>query len=370
MGKEVAERKIKEVNIYPLTKGKRVILYLADFFVCFILAISLYTLAVSPLGTLMLGMERRATEYDENIALRDGVLYGNELLYRENGSDSFSTAMEYTYKLYLGYLVGFYDETDGNYEVFENYFIDIRNDSESYLSFYKSLDSAGTYFEITKKGVSLTASRVEEFMAFYREGDTPSDTAQSDYSSFQSNIFLSGYNLMINDIMEKDLTYEGVSYAERQNAVGTYITQSEYFTSVCAEISYLLAAIIVYLLFPLINKDRKTLGMLVLRRYRVDARTLNNTKLRKVPLLFLYNFALANWSTFFVPLGSVGFNELFSLPLLLPLSLISLALALGSLIMLLFDAFDRDLLDKLTFTVVVDEDELDKIYEAKGYKDL
>lgn len=364
------EKKIKEVNVYPLSKGKRVILYLSDFFLAFIFAITLYTLAVSPLATIIMGMEAKATEYDNNIALRDSVLYGNELLFQKDETAVFSTDMEYTYTLYLGYLVGDSEHLSGNYEVFYNYFVDIKEDVEAYISFYEGLDPEGTYFDITDTSVSLKENRIDEFMPYYRDGDTPSEAAQDDYASFQSNIFLSGYNLLINDIMENDLTYEWISYVESQNAVGRYITLSEYFTSVCAEISYLLGSMIVYLIFPLINKNRKTLSMLVLRRYRVDARTLNNEKLRKVPLLFLYQFALANWGTFFVPLGSVGFNELFSLPLLLPLSLVSLAIAIGSLFMLLFDDFNRDLLDKLTYSVVIDEDELDKIYEAKGYKDL
>lgn len=376
MEKELEEKPVKEINVYPLSKGKRVILYLADFFLTFILAISLYTLAVSPLGDLIVGNEARANQYSNNVNQRDSILYERELLYRENESTSFSENMKYTCKLYVGYLVGANDYITKNYEVFENYYVDIRDDVDAYISLYKGLDSAGTYFDIAKLNentVSLTDERVNEFKVFFDSSEgTPSSTAESDYSSFESNIFIKAYNLLVNDIMAKDLTsLDGtISYVAKQNEVGNYIEGTKYFVSACAEISYLLAAIVIYLLIPLINKNRKTLSMLILRRYRVDAKTLNGMKLRKVPILFLYQFCLSSWCVVFVPLGSVTFNALFSLPILFSISMVSLALALGSLIMLLFDAYNRDLLDKLTFSVVVDENELDKIYEAKGYKDL
>ena len=69
-----------------------------------------------------------------------------------------------------------------------------------------------------------------------------------------------------------------------------------------------------------------------------------------------------------MPLGLYSIAAIFSLPYLFAFSLVSLGYVLISLIVMLFDPYNRTLSDRLTGTVMVSQDTLDDIIRAKGYE--
>ena len=78
-------------------------------------------------------------------------------------------------------------------------------------------------------------------------------------------------------------------------------------------------------------------------------------------------FALCSGALLFIPWGVVSFNELFSLPMLLLLSLVGMGLDIISLAFFFFDPFGRTLMDRLTFSFMVNQETLGDICRAKGY---
>lgn len=363
---EVAKEK-KVIDINPITKWRRILSFLADFFINFILAIIFFNLAVYPLGGLIINSSAKYAEYQNNLNDRDAVLYGNNLLFSENGdktNSSFETNLEYTFEKYLSVYVV---DGDSSYEIFKHYSIDICSNNELYLSFFSTYDKEGTYFDINGSTVTLKDAYKEEFSSFYDVNDTPSNKAQTDRENFLSSFFLKSYSLMLTKIYENDLTYNGISYKEMQDAVSAYSSTSDTFIISCTFISYGLASIISYVVFPMITKRRRSISMLFMRFERIDSKTFECLSRGRTLMLAVYGFAMGMLAIMFVPYPIVSFNELFSLGWLFPLSMVSLGLMLISLIMLLIDPFNRDMTDRLTHSVMIDEETLDTIYRSKGY---
>lgn len=361
----------KVVNIYPLKKSRRALLFLADFFLVFIFGITLYALAVYPLGDLIFNMEAQQTQYVEDANARDSVLYGNSLLlYDQDSSQTtvyyYSTNLEYTCERFAEYYV--VDDSSQSYEVFAHYYLDIEGDEDTYLGLFTDLDSKTSFFDLTGSTPVLKDSYKNYFSALFTPGDSLTEAGESYYSSFQNDFFLRFYSEMLTSIQKNDLTYAGVSYVEMQNAVNAYLSNYDALVIGCSMISYLLGVFIVHGLFPLLNKDRKTLSMLALRYTRLDSSKLILLKKRQIPVQLVYAMAFDAASLMFIPIVSISFNYLFSLSSLFILSLVSLGLILVSTIFFAADPYGRTLGDRLSFSVVVDEETMEQIYRAKGYE--
>lgn len=361
-----------DVEIFPLGKGKRMLAFLADFFLTFIIAITLFHLGTYQLGKLFVNFDGRINESVLAQKKRDSVLYGHELLFYPSPDKKeaidFTSNLDYTSKYYLYEFVkvdGAIPEYEGKQgEVFRHYYVDIRHDESAYSNLYSGLDTVG-FFDVST--LTMKTAYREEFKHALIQGDELSEQGKKDYDEFLSKIFLKAYNRMIDDIREKDLVYEGVSYKEQQQIVAATVALERNLILIAALVAYVLAVSITCLIIPLIGKSRRTLGMLFMRTERIDSSKLVVMKKPRVLLCFLYCFAANMAGVFFLPLGVYDFTSLFALPVLLPVSLIAAAYILGSFVYLLFEPYNRTLSDRLTGTVMVSEATLDEIYRAKGY---
>lgn len=361
------------LEISPLGKGRRALSFLADFSLAFILAISLFHLAVYPLGKLTVNYETRGQEYLVAKTERDSVLYGAKLLFPEapsrTSSGDFNDNLQYTFKVYLFGLLSERGEVDVRYDnpdwdIFQTYYQTIRLGNA--VTFYQNLDE-GVFFS-SYSPLKLKQGYEDEFIHAYIRGDEMGETGKSHYDDFQSRIFLKGFNQMLNSINESDLVVNGVSYKKSQQKVSDFVSLEKNLIIATSFIAYFLGNSIVMLLFPLLSKRRKTLSMIFMRYERLDSATLKTLKRRRVIPGYLYSLFFNMGSLFFIPLGLYDFISLFSLPVLLPFSAISLAYVLLSGIVLLLDGFNRTMADKLSLTVMVDEATLDNIFRAKGYQ--
>lgn len=366
------ESQEKVLEISPLGKGRRILSFLADFFLVFIITISLFHFAFYPLGKAIVGYENKGQEYLTAKVQRDSVLYGNGLLFsptsKSREESDFDSNLSYTFTIYLGGLVASREEVNIHYDqqpwdIFAHYYADLSGGDIT--TFYLETDQ-NTFFE-SYFPLKLKAVYEDEFIHAYIQGDTMSEKGQSDYEEFQDRFFLDAYRKMLADIEAKDLTYNGVSYTQNQKIVTSFIELEKNLIVGCVFPSYFFANVIVMLVFPLISKRRKTLSMIFMRYERLDSSTLNILKRRRVWPFFLMSLFFNMGSLLFVPLGLFDFVSLFSLPALFPLSVIGLLYVLASFIILLFDGYNRTLADKATFTVMVDESTLDEIFRAKGY---
>ena len=367
--KNEMEEGVKTIDVTPLKKWNRFLSFLADYFLTFIFGLLLFHLGAFPLGSVATKAPERYDQYLSSVKERDYVLYGNNLLFFDERSsnknpESFTINLDYTCKQYIGYYLG---ETEESREIFKNYYTSLAKNKQNYISVYQGLKAKLDFFDIGETTFTLKEEYKSEFSALFTPGDEMSSKGYKDYESFQNEFFLRSYTAMLSDIQKDDLTYNGVSYKANQKIVSDYKRFADVLVIASALISYFISSMVVSLLLPIITSHQKTLGNLVLRYERVDTASLSIYQKKKVPLLFIYYFAMNASCILFIPWGNVGFNELFSLPMLLPLSVVALALSLVSLAFLLFDPFNRDLMDRLSFTVMVSQSSMADIYRAKGY---
>ena len=359
--------KKEEIQIYPLSKGKRFVAFLADFFLTFIISFAFFHLAIYPLLSYSLNLYGEQETCQLAQKERDGVLYGNSLLFYEEGKSdeepsSFTVNLEYTCKSYVSSLV----KGDSTYDVFRHYFADLRQSESEYTQFIKTKDTVTQFFSYSPS-IVLLPKYVDEFSPMYEEGNAPSKQGEDDYSRFQKEFFLPCYSSLLQDVLNNDLSYQGVSYKQKQGVVTAFSNKANAIIVSSASISYVVGVSVVYLIAPLLSKTRKTLGMIFLRRERVNSSKLTPLRKRDLILPYLYAYFVNTGLLFLLPWPIVSFNELFSLPGLWILSLISILFDLVSLFFLLFDKLDRTFSDKMTMSVMLEEEEMDAIYRAKGY---
>ena len=374
------EPEAEEINIVPISKWKRILVYFADAMIVFILTYLLYNLAVVPLGKLMTSYNQKDALYSENSEVVVDVLYGNEILYK-NPSKSvldYQASLEYTCDCFFSYYsvdeVSI-DDKNPQYghkeenEVLKHYFIDIRNDQNSYVEYFDKYNAKNEYF-IKNNGdtYQLKAEIKEQLHAIFDPKDEASKDGLNIYDNLKNNFFSKMYGEVMKSIEKDDLTFNGKSYNEAKQILDSIDTYHGNLLSICSIISYFIMTLGAYLIFPLCNKRHRTLAMMMMRVERLNVNRLFITKKREVIYNAIYGFASGMYITFFLPLAFVTFNYIFSMPTLFVVSIASFIFILASLIVMLFSSFNRTISDIFTSSVLVNNEEIDKIYKAKGYQ--
>lgn len=367
-----AEENKKVIDVFPLSKGRRILSFLADYFICFILGLALFHLAVYPIGRLISDSDGQATSLIEAQKKRDSVLYGNELLYYDSSTSgtspaSFSTNLEYSSKLYLIDFLKTPKEEE--HDVYKRYFVDIRKKTPAnWLSFCKEKSLNSSFFTFEEDSMSLKEEYVAEFAPLLNDKDELSEKGKEDYALYQEKYFLQLYSSLLSDIETNDLVYQGVSYKACQDTVASILAKQQKTILFSSLISEFLSLSICFFMAPMISRYRKTLGMMALRAHRVSFSSLKIVGRKDVFPYWIYQIALNFSSVFFLPLPVLGFNELFTLTLPFFLSLASLAIVIISFFVILINSFGRSLLDLSTDSMLITNDQLDEIYHAKGYE--
>ena len=360
----------KIIDIQPLKKWRRTLLFLGDFFLVFIASLLLFHLAIYPLGRTLVNYDGQITSLHNAQERRDSILYHYELLFPATeyavGYINFEDNLAFTAKNYIHAMT---DPTyEAKYDVFRHYFRQIRNDDSAWISFYTQLDEKQGFFDITPSSVALKEKYKQEFAPAFNPDDTMSAQGKEDYQKFENKIFAQGYDLLLKDLEKNDLTYDGKSYKTEQGIVSTVLLNGRRLVVVCALVTLLLTWMINHLLIPTFSKKRKTLAMMFLRVERVHKKTLETVSLPMAYLNSFYALAAEAVMVMFIPWGTTNFNELFSLPILFPVALFSLAFLLGSTVVMLLDAYNRTLGDLLCQTHCLSADEFDRLVMERGYK--
>ncbi|MCR5348472.1 MAG: hypothetical protein K6E59_02540 [Bacilli bacterium] len=365
---EIRQEEPKIVGIHCLGKWKRTLLYLGDFFIVFLLSLLLFHIATYPLGRLVVNYDGQMDSLHAAQTRRDGILYGEGLLYPTaegaTGYAEFEANLEYTSDKFIHYFVD--NSVGAKYDVFARYF-SIRADQPAYVSFYKTLDERYGFFDFTETTAKLKAEYVAEFAPKWNPDDTMSEKGKTDFQTFEEKIFVQGYNKMLLDIEEKDLVYQGVSYNQEQAEVSRVLSNGRKLVVTCVFATFLVVWLVNHLLVPTLNKKRKTLGMMMMRMERIHKDTYEPLSIPMGYLMSLYALAGEAFCVLFIPWGTTNFNELFSLPLLFPIALISVAFVLGSFVTLLVGSYNQTLGDLLCRSYVLGEDEFDMLIQEKGY---
>lgn len=366
------EKKVETLDIYPLGKGRRILLWFCDFFVCFFLTFFVFNVAAYPIAKAASGYDNKLMERYEAECRKDDILYHHGILYYENASSQyqFNTNLSYTFDHYLSYWV-YEDVNYEKYEVIYNYFVNIKGDTNKYNSCYYDSEKENELFfnyDENHAPISLKNEYKELFKPYFNKLDEMSNKGKETLQIFKDRFFTKAYAEVFYDIEVNDLTYNGYSF----NTLNKQISEINNFQNIVIIFSTLSAFfvswLVLFIIVPLCNKHSKTLSQHILKIERVGFNNVYLLKKGEVFINSIYQLAVNMGFIMFIPLLVVSFNYIFNLPLLLVLSLISVFFLLISLIFLLFNQFNRSLEDFLTQTILISTDSLDEIYRKKGYK--
>lgn len=367
------EKKVIELN--PLSKWKRILLSLGDFFICFIISFALFNLAVFPLAKLICHTEDRSNQVQKLEEQANDLLINSGIIVKSVG-DSFEEHVNYTFKVFLSYYA-FNEETPSETypryghkienEVIRTYFINIKGDESNYIYYFKEVNIDGM-FSIGDTADSITLlSDYKTLLSTELLEVTDEENYSTAMTNFRDHVFARLFYLKVyKDIQSNDFVKDGVSYNALLNKGKKIMESLQWVASISVIIAIILAWSIVYLIYPLINGYRRTMTMSILKADKLKTGALSFIDRKNVLLQSFYYFLLALSPSIILPVLYFGISYSFNLPLLFILSVISLLLAFVSLFVILFNQYNRSGSDLLTFTVVVPTSEIDRIYREQN----
>ena len=365
-----------EINLHPISKWKRLLVFLGDFFITFFISFLLLNVMVNPIASKVTNAGSRGEQAKEAERIRDDVLYGNELLFykdKESNKYDYDSNLKYTYKRWLSYftLDAMQDEygPDIKNEVIFTYYHNIpdRVNDITYYNVYKQENDSLKYFDIEDNNISLK----NEYKEMMKIAFIPNETLGKDEDKVYTNLsslFAKLYRVVMEDIMEKDLQFEGHSFGEYQNIITSLAKYDGWTVSICILISYVLSWAIVFIIFPLIVKNGRTPTMLIMKIERIGVNNLNLLSKLEYVLCSGYSLILCMGFLVFLPLtyGS-SFIYAISYPLLSIFSLAAAVFCLISFFFIMFNSFNRSLMDLCSRSVLISRDDLDELIRAKTY---
>ena len=252
-------------------------------------------------------------------------------------------------------------------EFFMHYFVDIRNDTLSYISLINEFDNENIYFNAVDNNISLKDYYKNLLTPYFDEKDDLSEEGQSAFSKLTEDIFLNLYARMMEDIYAKNLTYNGMDFNENRSIVTNFDKIYYQFFSICALIAYFLSWAICYILVPLANKSHRTLTMIIMKVEHIGKNNLYLLRPGEVLLNSVYQL-VANFAyVLFLPLSYISITYLLSLPWLPALFAISFVFNFVSFFFIIFNQYNRGVSDLLSRSLLISSSDLDAIYRSKGY---
>ena len=369
----------KVINLDPLKKGKRILLFLADYFIDFILGFLLFVVMVYPLGKVMTGFSAKKDVYNANLELRGQILIGSKIIHNSHDVDIYNISynVDFTSDCFLSYYA-FDEESPSNMrynqfghkednKVFHTYFINILGDENKFITLFDKYNEKFTYFDRSGANLTLKSEIRNQVKPNFIKGEECSQVGKEYVSKIKSSVYLPMFSEIMESIKTSDLIFEGHSYNQTQSAIIGYEKFTLNLITATALIAVFLSSSVVYLIIPLCNKGRKTIGMFIMNIEVVNIRSLGYLKKREQVLRFIYSLFQVFLISFFVPMTSIPFVEMFRIQLLFIILLFSLAFMLINMTAILFDQYNRSLFDRLLGVIHLKTADLDEVYRAKGY---
>ncbi len=359
------------LDVFPLTRGKRALVYFADLFINFLLSLFIFSTIVFPIWGNASGYFSIQNEnYSLSCQMLD-VLYDNKLLDYDSSNDAkkydSDSAIAYSSEQFIYSQI----KKDSNHNYFYHFYVELLGKSEeTYKESFKNLDTK-RYFDYTGTLPVLKDSYIEELSPLLDPNDKVSDQGQTDFNNMKNSFVVSLFTSMVNDltasndiVSSSDLyKYREYRSLQKENDVKSHnaLTYSTY-------LSFFLASLINFLVIPLCTKRGRTISMIALKVERISIKDYRALRKSDIISTFIYQLVFTMPLMMFTPMLYVSFSSLFDLPLLGVPSLVSLIFPLASLITMWVSKFKRTISDFLFQDIYVDKEILEKIYAAKGYQ--
>lgn len=365
------EKQQTTLDIYPIGKIKRALVFLADYFISFIICLAIFSFAVFPLTKTIVGYDQKdQLDLQREDEMLD-ILYSKNLLFYSEGEEHELTLnLETTSKSFLSYHVKNSSLTGNCFWTF--YQLDGRSASDLSSSYHQidSADNCG-FFQETDNNDNLPKLKdlyVEEFAPAFNEQDEMTEKGKSDYARFNQYFFLTFYSQMLTEIenMPSDSSTGLGNYGVFKREISDNKAFLRKATAIAAYIAYAFTWLGCFLLVPLFSKRRKTLAMMIMKIERVDKRDFSFLNRKVAMISSLYDILFNLSFLFFVPAGYVAFSYLFSLPTLGIISLVGIICSLISYAFLLFSKYNQTGRDSLTWTVYLTEEDVSSIGKVRN----
>ena len=176
------ENEQKIVNITPISKWKRILAFLADFFLLFIFSFVIFNVLTMPVSGVIVGANERSKRSDDAAINQFYILYEEKVMhYKDDDTKFFYTEnVAFTLDCYLSYYA--FDEGDvldsspklghkEKNEVIRHFYFDIRNNKSQYLSTLQTFNNEYHYFNIEGENISFTDAVKTEIKLYYFSPD-------------------------------------------------------------------------------------------------------------------------------------------------------------------------------------------------------
>ena len=353
----------KTLDIFPTGKFKRILTFLGDLLLFYILTVSMFQLVVFNIASACTNYSSRLENNLETINSRMDILYNNELLfYDESNKYSFDSSLDTTFDYFLrSYVIK--DTKDP----IMHYFNDLDNNKNLNEVFNKYNELGNEYFNINNNEITLKDEYLDYFKPYFDTTDSLSSLGRKYLSTFRSKTFVSLYNYMLEDILKDDLSFNNLSYINLSNKINENSNYNLLFNSINITISFIISFLIYYVLIPLLFKDRSTLVEHVLKEKRIDLNSFEFLKRRNYIVIIANNLLMSLSIIFFIGIIYMGFYSLFNYMHFLIISILSIVFILINLFILLFNPFNKTLKELSTKTILISQESLEEIYRSKGY---
>lgn len=367
------ENNQKFIDIRPLNKWKRLLVFLGDYFISFIISFVLFNLLVFPLVGLITNIKEessRAASLDEqaiNMLKEDGFLFA------PNNHATFLEDVNYTFKVFLSYYAFDEENPDSNNpqyghklenEVVLHYYESVIKDTNQYVIDFKEVNEKNQMFVIGETVDSIVLKSDYKSLLSNELLEVLDEEKYSEAMiNFRDNVFAKLFYLHVyNHITENDYVKDGVSFNALLKEESDIIKKINWVPTVSSFIAIILSWGIVYVTYPLINRENRTMTMSIMQVDKLHYKSLGPINKSGVMIRSFYHFIEILSYSLFLPILYYGMAYCFNLPLLFVLSLITLGLVIVSGIFIIFNQYNRSGSDILSNTVLVPTSELDNLY--------
>lgn len=372
---EILEEKKQDFVFYNASLGRRILSYLADIFISFILCVFVYEIIFFPIVRHAIGYDQSvATKYDLG-QKRYSLLYDNKLLYFANEEEKFNfdSDFEYTGDLFVKFYV--FKDSVGVENLIEDpivyYYENIAEDNEKKTKeqvalMYYGDEQQHEYFEEYNSSkseyVSLKEIYIERWKPYFDPNDTVSDEIKAEIKAFKYQCFRNYYLSAITNYTKNNADY--VSYTSQIDAIQK---DFDFYYQITTFASFFTVFIGLFVVCPLVDKKGRTLGKIFLKLETVNNKNFQYVQKKWRIAGILMSLLEQIPIILFIPFISVGITEIFTLSSLLIISIIGAAYCLIDLVIALANKLNYSIKELLTGTVVVDKALMDQYYREVVY---